>query len=95
VTRDSHGTGEGRDTLHAALRRRPLIVSPDGENRQERTLKRVGECAGLYVGENRSEAATLANLHKRGWLDRERVGGRWCYRLRVEPLDSDQQELIA
>jgi hypothetical protein len=75
--------------------RRPLVLSPEGDNRQEQMLRRVGESDGLYVGETSSEATTLANLHKRGWLDRERVGGRWCYRLRIDVLDSDQQELIA
>lgn len=83
------------DRPAAFVARRPLVVSPDGENRQERMLRRVGECNGLYVGENPSEATTLANLYKRGWLDRERVGGRWCYRLRVDPFDSDQREMIA
>lgn len=77
--------------------RKPLIASPEGERLQERALRRVEAVGsgGLYVAENPSEATTLANLYKRGWLDRERVGGRWCYRLRVEALDDDQQELIA
>lgn len=68
------------------------MLSRDGENLQEQMLRRVGSFDGPYVAEDRSEATTLANLYKRGWLDRERIGGRWCYQLRVEPLAADGQQ---
>lgn len=75
------------------MKRRPLVEYA-GENLQEQALRRVAAVEGGYVAESRSEANTLGNLYKRGWLARERIDGRWAYRLREEPLFTDEMELL-